>query len=457
MKKILLLFAMSSFVCADSYKSLTLKNAIEIVKKKNLEINIAKFEEQIKIFDKKIASGYSFGKLDLTQNMMRSNDSGNVFGFKLKNREATFNDFGFDEFLGQMGGLPDNANELLNTQPNNLNFPNARNFYETKLTFELPLYTGGKLSRYRNIASSMQKLAILDREKIVSTKIYEVKKTFYDISLLNNFYKNLMIIKNNIEKLENTVREMYAEGYAKQIDILEVKAKKANVVRMLNEVKSNRELSYQFLNFLLDSNVDSIKEGYETPPLPQHSLSEMLKSNIDIAKAKTGLKITDDMVAVQKSNFKPMVGMFAEYGSSDDNFLNEFTHKDFYTIGVQVKINLFNGMIDKNSLEKARVTNLKTAQQVILAKKGIKLKISKTLTEIKNFNFHIDSLKEEIKLSKKIYENYLGRYKEKLVSINDVIIKQSQDIQRVLKLLKIQNSRNQKIFELEKIANRGEL
>ena len=72
-------------------------------------------------------------------------------------------------------------------------------------------------------------------------------------------------------------------------------------------------------------------------------------------------------------------------------------------------------------------------------------------------NFHIESLKEEIKLSKKIYENYLGRYKEKLVSINDVIIKQSQDIERVLKLLKVQNSRNQKIFELEKIANRGEI
>ena len=40
---------------------------------------------------------------------MRSNDAGNVFGFKLQSREATFGDFGFTEFLAQMPGLPGNA------------------------------------------------------------------------------------------------------------------------------------------------------------------------------------------------------------------------------------------------------------------------------------------------------------------------------------------------------------
>jgi len=457
MKRIGLFFIIGVFLHATPNENLTLEDAIKMVKEKNLEIDIAKFDEEIRGLDEKIAKGYSYGKLDLTQKVVRSNDSGNVFGFKLKNREATFNDFGFDEFLGQMGGLPNNANELLNTQPKNLNFPETRNYYETKLTFMIPLYTGKKLEKYRDITKLMKKMAGLDRQKIVAKKIYEVKKSFYDISLLNKFHKNLLIIKNNIEKLEYTVREMYAEGYAKQIDILEVQAKKANVIRMINQVKSNRKLAYQFLSFLLDSEIKSVKDGYETPPLPKKSINKMLEDNIDIAKAKTGLKITDDMIEVQKSKNRVEVGLFAEYGSSDNKFLNEFAHKDFYTVGIQAKMNIFNGLIDKNNIEKARVTNLKTAQQVNLAKKGIRLKISKTLTEIRNFNFNIDSLKEEIKLSKRIYENYLGRYKEKLVSINDVIIKQSQDIERVLKLLKVQNSRNQKIFELEKIANRGEI
>ena len=458
MKKILIFLFFTTFLfgnSSDGYRDLSLEDALSLIKEKNLEINVAKFEERIKEYEIKVAMGYHLGKLDLTQSAIRSNDAGNVFGFKLKNREATFNDFGFDEFLAwQMGGGKGN---VLGIEPKNLNFPQTRNYYETKLSYMVPLYTGGKLTKYTEITKSLKKLATLDRKKITSAKIYELKKSFYDVSLLNSFHKNLTIIIKNIEKLEATVEAMIEEGYAKKVDLYEVQAKKSNIVRMINQVESNRELLYQFLGFLLNYKVISIKDGYENPPLPTCSIDDMVKSNLDIKKAKTGLKITNNMVAVEKSAYKPQVGFFAEYGSSDDKFLNDFRKKEFYTVGLQVKMNLFNGLIDKNRIEKARTENLKLQQQVILAQNGIKLKISKIMTEIKNFNFHIDSLRQEIKLSKTIYNNYLGRYREKLVSINDVIIKQSQDIERVLKLKEVQNKRNQKIFELEKIANRGDV
>ncbi len=37
------------------------------------------------------------------------------------------------------------------------------------------------------------------------------------------------------------------------------------------------------------------------------------------------------------------------------------------------------------------------------------------------------------------------------------MIKESENIKRVLKLKEVQNKRNEKIFELEKIENRGEI
>jgi outer membrane protein TolC len=121
-----------------------------------------------------------------------------------------------------------------------------------------------------------------------------------------------------------------------------------------------------------------------------------------------------------------------------------------------VKWNLFNGGIDKANIEKARVENLKVAQQVALAQKGIALKVDQLRTEIKSYEFEVKSLQKEVELSRAIYENYLGRYGEKLLSINDVIVKQSEEIAKVLKLKKVQNSRNDKLFELEKIVN-GEM
>jgi len=226
---------------------------------------------------------------------------------------------------------------------------------------------------------------------------------------------------------------------------------------MLNQAKLNRDLAYQFLSFLVDDKVESVAIADKDVPMPVMSMEEMLNRNIDIQKAKMGLKITDLAVGVERASFYPQIGAFAEYGSADDQFMNDFSDKDAYTVGVQLKWNIFNGLIDKSKYEKARVQNLKVRHQVELAKKGIALKIDKIITEIKSKEYDIKSLQEKVKLARRVYENYYNRYKEGLISINDVLIKNSEEIQAVLKLAETRNARNDKVFELENIINKGTL
>ncbi|MDD3343999.1 MAG: TolC family protein [Sulfurospirillaceae bacterium] len=444
------------FFTLYAQSGLTLNEAIAKVKQNNKEISIAKYDEEIKALEHQVALGYNYGNLNITQLALRSNDAGNVFGFKLQSREARFLDFGFDEFLGQMSGLPGNAGQLLATQPSQLNYPEARNHFQTQLEYMLPIYTGGKLEQYGRITGALQHLSTLEREQLTNQKIYEVKKSFYAITLLDTFIYNLQIIEKNINTLEHTVNEMMKEGYAKNIDLLEVQARKADLERMLNQAGANKALVYHFLSFLLDERVNAISGSYEDIPVVSASEADILERNLDVQKAKQGLDITKMNIALQQSAYLPTVGAFAQYGSSDNTFLNDFSQHDAYTVGVQIKWNLFNGGIDKNNVEKARVENLKVAQQVALAQKGIALKVDQLRTEIKSYEYEVNSLKKEVELSRAIYENYLGRYTEKLVSINDVIIKQSEEIAKVLRLKEVQNSRNDKLFELEKIAN-GEI
>ncbi|MBD3810135.1 MAG: TolC family protein, partial [Sulfuricurvum sp.] len=136
--------------------ALSLPAALEILENNNLEIKTAALDLQSAQSDVAIAKGYNYGSLDFTQNIIRSNDAGNAFGFKLSSREATFGDFGFNEFLGQMSGLPSNAQQLLATQPKNLNHPDYQNYFQSKLTYMVPLYTGGKLSAYGDISLKME-------------------------------------------------------------------------------------------------------------------------------------------------------------------------------------------------------------------------------------------------------------------------------------------------------------
>lgn len=435
--------------------NLDIQQAVTMLKNNNLELKISRFNEQMKAYEAVTAEGHNYGKLDLTVSGMRSNDAGNVFGFKLQSREATFNDFGFNEFLAQMPGLPGNAPELLATQPTNLNYPEARNHYQTKISYMLPLYTGGKLTEYGRITKAMQHMSQYDTQKILNEKIFQTKKAFYDISLIENYIHNLSKIIKNINQLESIVKSMKTEGYAQEIDTLEVQARNAEAQSMYNQAKLNRDLAYQFLSFLLDEEVISIKKVNDMAPMPKINTAEVETNNIDIQKALLGLQISEMALNVEKANYLPTVGAFGEYGSADNTLWNDFMDKDFYTVGIQLTWNVFNGGIDAANLEKAKVNHLKVQSQVSLAKSGIALKVKKLETEILSKNADVKNYQKQLKFARKVYENYRARYKEGIVSISDVLIKQSKELEVLLKLLTLKNERNTKIFEINSIINEG--
>ncbi len=441
----------STTVSNTPLSNLTLENALQIMKNNNLELKISKFEEEMKADEAEVAKGHKYGKLDLKVQALRSNDAGNVFGFKLKSREATFGDFGFSEFdmSGQTNPLP--------VAPKALNYPDARNHFQTTLTYMVPLYTAGKLDQYGKITKALHIMSQLDTDKLLNEKVFQTTKTFYDISLVDQYIQNLGSIVSNIERLEDIVYNMKEEGFAKDIDALEVKARKAEAQSMLTKAKYNKVLAYQYLSFLLNNKVESIQNLDTTAPMPKILKEELQEDNLDIQKAKLGLKITDMAIELQKANFLPTVGAFGEYGSSDNNPFNDFIDKDFYTVGLQLEWNLFNGNIDKYNLEKAKVENMKVREQVELAKKGTYLKVDKLLTEIKSKDAEVESLTTQLNFASKVYENYQDRYQEGISSISDVLIKQSKELEVLLKLLTAKNDRNAKVFEITSIINKGDV
>jgi outer membrane protein TolC len=472
MWRIFLVMLIGALPALAGMKNLSLDQALKLLDQKNLEIKVSKFEETMKKYDELVVEGKNWGSLTVSLQALRSNDAGNVFGFKLQSREATFRDFGFSDFLGGVGQAlqmsggdfgtftnimsnPAMQAALLDTAPDDLNYPAPRNHFLTKLTYQVPLYTGGKLSEYKKITEKLYEMSRLDTRKLRNEKIYQVKKAFYDITLVNRYIHNLSRIHHNMERLKATILEMKKEGYTKKTDVLEVEARLAKVDSMLNQARLNRSLALQFLSFLIDTDVDSIRKVNLIVHAPRISKKDIDHLNLDIQKAKMGLEVARHAIETEKANFLPTVGAFAEYGSADNKLWNDFAKKDFYTIGVQVKMNLFNGGSDKAKLEKARVRQMKVAQQLELARKGIALKVKKLQTAIESLEFDLRSEQKQLDLARQVYKTYEAKYKEGLASITDVLIKQSVELQVLLEYLQVANKHSEKIFELEKILDLG--
>lgn len=431
---------------------LSLPAALEILENNNLEIKSANLDLQSAQSDTSIAKGYNYGSLDFTQSAMRSNDAGNVFGFKLSSREATFGDFGFSDFDPSLMN-PAGMQQLLSTSPKDLNYPGYQNYYQSKLTYMVPLYTGGKLSAYGDISEKMEKIKKLDADQMKTEKRYELRKSYYDMALLQNSIDHMKTIHKNISTLERTTNMMITEGYAKKVDLLEVEARKANVERSITEMEANKKLLYHYLSFLLNTPVNDIELPRNDYPASSISEADVMANNTDLQKASNGLEIREKMVDLAYAPFLPVIGAFAEASSADNTFLGDFSDHKAYTIGAKLSWNLFNGGVDQNTLEKARIEKLKTSTQVELAKKGIALQYDKIRTEIDSLNSQVKSLEKEQELADQIYKNYEGRYHEHLASMSDVIIKQSQQIEKILNLQMVKNKRNERIFALEKLSN----
>ena len=459
MKILVSILWLSIFLNASSISpsSPTLDEALSILKAENLEIKAATLDVQSAKEDENSVSGMNWGKLDFTQDVARSNDAGNVFGFKLTSREATFGDFGAKEFMdatGANGGIPPDS--AYTTPPNDLNYPEDRNFFQSKLRYEVPLFTGFALSSYSEIMESMTKMKSLEKEEVINEKRYQLRKSYYDMALLDDSITNLTKILDNIDTLENTTQNMIDVGYAKKVDLLEVKAKKGNVERLLMQMRSNKKLLYHYISFLLNQPISSITPPKAEIAMPLMSDEDILAQNIDIQKASTGLVIRESMLSADQAAYYPTLGAFGEVATADNTFLGDAADHQAYTVGARLTWNLFNGGIDSAKIEKAKLEHLKMKSQVELAKHGIALKLAKTKTEIDTANEEIASLKKELDLANAIYKNYEGRYREKLSSMNDVIIKQSSQIEKILQLQIAKNKRNEKIFALEKLANQGQ-
>lgn len=452
MKKVLSIFSLAVMLNSSAFgNALTLNKAMEILRANNLEIKIAKLDQNIANKDKQVANGNYYGKLDFIQDFANSDDAGNAFGFKITSREATLQDFD----TGQM-----TANETGGVQMkqershDNLNYPDSRSFFQSKIKWEVPLYTGFKITSYVDIMDAMARMKKLEKSKVVNEKMYELRKSFYDMALLQSSSKNLNNILNNIHKLEVMTKNMIDVGYAKRVDLLEVQAKKGNVERYLMDMKLNKKLLYHYISFLLNKKVTDIVLPKSSVAMPQLSTKEIIDENIDIKRATLGLKIRKSMINISKADlYHPMAGGFVEFATADDTFLGDASDHKAYTVGARLTWNIYNGGIDTANLQKAKIEYLKTKTQVQLAQKGIGLQVAKIKTEIQSYDEKINFLEKELRLANEIYHNYEARYIEKLASMSDVIIKQSGQIQKILELQMVKNKRNERIFALEKLAN----
>ena len=409
MNKIYLSLLLASFSYAQSVNfdkilDLTIKNNKDL-KQQQLSIDSSKLD--IDYID-----SISYGKASLSHEISRTNHSGYVFNSKLSAREASFDDFGFSQM-----------NEGLKTEPKNLNYPEDRNNFTTKLSYDIPLFTGFKLSNQKDILKLQEKANEIKYNLDVKELEFEVLKAYNSAVVAKDFIKALEKAKESIEFMKNGAIAFHNEGLVTKIDVNEAKVYESNINSQLLEAQNNFQLALAYLGFL--SSDDSIKDVEELEniyfkfPNEEELYAKALENRDEVKMQNIQVNATKKNIEIANSSYYPSVYSHLEYGYNDDKVTVD-SDKNYYIAMIGISLTLFD---NTRSIEKQKnkIEYQKASLNEEKLKDAIKLELKKAILNLETKEKVLAQKIEAKDLANDILNQAKLQYKNQLISMTTLL------------------------------------
>ncbi|NPA55675.1 MAG: TolC family protein [Epsilonproteobacteria bacterium] len=414
MNKILIaaapLMVMASTVTFDEALQQTFANNNEL-KAKKLNISLAR-EDLSK------AKSYDFGHLYLSEDISRTNNALYVFGNKLESREATFLDFGADQFTGPAA---------ITVAPDKLNNPEARTNYKTKVVYEFPLFTGFKIQYAKEIAKLQIKAKEYKYNRDKNTLAVEVLKAYNGAVAAKYFIKALQSAKQTTTSFVNMTQNLYSQGIIVKSDVLSAKSRDSQVDAKLIEAKNKYNLALAYLRFLTGNNDITGVKDFKVIVSPNSNLDTLkqqaLNNRNDIKWMQQNVKTMQKKVKMDSSIKYPTAGVHLEYGFNDDRLTTD-KDKDYYLLAANITYNFLDAG-KTEELAKSKIQSHQTSLYFAHMKNGIKVDVEQKLL---NLQAKTAIIKVKIKnkdLANAVLNQYKEMYKNGLINIAILLMKQA--------------------------------
>lgn len=223
----------------------------------------------------------------------------------------------------------------------------TRNMAGAAVMLTQPLYMGGKIKAYYNIARLAEKIADDKYNQKYQELIVEVDETYWNIVELCARKRVAESYLSLVTTLSGDIDQMISEGFATKSDGLSVKVKvnEANValIQVTNGIDILKMRLCQLCGLPLDSKVTLADEDIDTPDAPEIveiENADAWQNRPELSALRSAVKLSEEKVKIARAEFLPTIaltgGYFASYPSVFNSFENKF--KGTWNIGVAVNI-----------------------------------------------------------------------------------------------------------------------
>lgn len=389
----------------DDILTQTLNNSKDLQQQK-LNIDSAKL-------DTKMIDSINYGKLAITEEFNRTNHAGYVFNSKLSSREASFNDFGANDFVTYGS----------NYIPNDLNNPDDRNNFNTKITYDIPLFTGFKLSNQKDILKLQEKANELKYNLDKKSLELEVLKAYNSAVVAKDFVTTLEKAKEAVLKIVESANAFHKEGFVTKIDVNEAKVYALNINSSLIEAKNNFQLALAYLKFLSSndeiSDVQELENIYFDFPNKDELYKIALENRDEIKMQDIQVNATKKNIEIAKSAYFPTIYSHLEYGFNDDRLTLD-KNKDYYMALIGISLTLFDDTRDIEK-QKSKIEYAKANLNQEKLKDAIKLELKKAILELEAKEAILEEKIEAKNLANSVLDQAKLQYKNRLISMTTLL------------------------------------
>lgn len=273
-------------------------------------------------------------------------------------------------------------------------------FGSADVTLIQPLYTFGKISSYREAASSGVKVAKAAVDKKTSDIILRVKELYYSLLLARDMRNLVLEIRDeltvSIEKIERQLE--IGSPWAEEVQLYKLRAFLGTVEKKLNETEKGIVLAEEVLMAHLGIPQGTDFDIADTSLTPEEKRPEMLKNYImnaqelrpEFIQLQEGLYAKNELIKAEKSNYYPEIflGLSASIADATNRtritnpFIYDYFSRTYGAAFIGLKWSIDFG-ITKGKVQEAEAEYHKLLEKKRFADSAIPLEVKKAYLDLK--------------------------------------------------------------------------
>lgn len=262
----------------------------------------------------------------------------------------------------------------------------------------------------------------------VATNYYRVLVQRHQVGVVDSTIKNT-------EKLQSVLQGLLDNGLAKKIDVDRIKVSVSNLKSSRQQLLNGVSLLENQLKFLMGMPIqnrisipDADLASVTPQAVPQHDSSDVSdRTELKVLSAQEQLLRYQKQAT--KGEYYPTLGLSGSYSyqglsnkfpvlRGQNNGANWF---DVASVGLSLRVPIFNGGATKSRLKQADVSIRKLQEDISGTKLSLHLAYENARTQINNSIITLNNQKENVALAQQVYANTQNNYNNGLATLTDLL------------------------------------